>query len=237
MNNSSAHTDSTLYDALRSRDRRFDGVFFVGVTSTGIYCRPVCPSRTPLARNCRFFPLAATAQGAGFRPCLRCRPELAPAGHRSAADSVTARLVRLLREAALEGRRLEDVVRPSGWSVRQLRRKIVEECGLTPGAIMQTERLLFAKRLLHETNLPMAEVALRAGFRSVRRFNAVFAGQCGMNPSALRLKRDAATPASLIRLRLDYRAPYAWPEMLAWIVLYALISCLYRLLLPENGRT
>jgi len=212
-----AATDPTFYQALRSRDRRFDGAFFVGVTSTGIYCRPVCPSRTPLARNCRFFPLAALAQEAGFRPCLRCRPELAPAAHRSSSDSVTSRLVRLLREAALEGGRLEDVARPSGWSVRQLRRKVMDECGLTPSAIMQTERLLFAKRLLHETGLPMGEVALRAGFRSVRRFNAVFAEKCGMRPSAIRSNHESKVSDGVIRLRLDYRGPYAWSEMLEWL--------------------
>lgn len=217
MNPPAAISDPVFYEALRSRDRRFDGMFFVGVTSTGIYCRPVCPSRTPLLRNCRFFPIAAAAQGAGFRPCLRCRPELAPAGQRPVTDPVVSRLVGLLRVAALEGGKLDDVARPSGWSVRQLRRKVVEACGLTPIAIMQTERLLFAKRLLHDTDVAMTEVALRAGFRSVRRFNAVFAEQCGMTPGAIRHKRETQVQPGLVRLRLDYRAPYAWPEMLAWL--------------------
>ncbi|MEO7317699.1 MAG: AlkA N-terminal domain-containing protein [Chthoniobacteraceae bacterium] len=217
MPDSTSCSHPTFYQALRSRDRRFDGAFFVGVKSTGIYCRPVCPSRTPLLRNCRFFPLAALAQAAGFRPCLRCRPEVAPARHRAAADSLATQLVRLLREAALEGRRVEDVARPAGWSVRQLRRKLVTECGLAPGAIMQTERLLFAKRLLHDTALPMSGVALSAGFRSVRRFNAVFAEKCGVRPGAIRRGREAEPPPDTIRLRLDYRAPYAWTEMLDWL--------------------
>ncbi len=209
--------DETLYQALQSRDRRFDGTFFVGVTSTGVYCRPVCPSRTPVRRNCRFFPLAAAAQDAGFRPCLRCRPELAPGIHRTAADDVAARLVALLRQAALEGGSLEDVARQSGWSVRQLRRRIVDECGTTPGAIMRTERLLFAKRLLHETELSMTEVALRSGFRSVRRFNAEFSEKYGMTPGVIRDRRGGKVASGPIRLRLDYRPPYAWSEMLVWL--------------------
>ncbi len=209
--------DDTLYQALRSRDRRFDGAFFVGVASTGVYCRPVCPSRTPLRRNCRFFPLAAAAQDAGFRPCLRCRPELAPGVHRAAADSAASRLVALLRQAALEGGSLADVARLSGWSERQLRRRIVDECGTNPGAIMRTERLLFAKRLLHETDLTMTELALMSGFRSVRRFNAEFSGKYGMTPGAIRDSRGGKVASGTIRLRLDYRAPYAWPEMLDWL--------------------
>ncbi len=205
------------YEALRSRDRRFDGAFFVGVKTTKIYCRLGCPSRLPLQRNCEFFSLAALAQEAGFRPCLRCRPEVAPSVQRAAADSVITQLVRLLREAALEGGQLEDVARLSGWSVRQLHRKLIAECGIAPSAIMQTERLLFAKRLLHETSLPMTEVALSAGFRSVRRFNAVFVEKCGMKPSQIRRTRDVDLNTRRIQLRLDYREPYAWAEMLAWL--------------------
>ncbi|MES2475856.1 MAG: AlkA N-terminal domain-containing protein [Verrucomicrobiota bacterium] len=217
MNPLDANNDNTLYQALRSRDRRFDGAFFVGVTSTGIYCRPVCPSRTPLRKNCRFFVIAAAAQDAGFRACLRCRPELAPAVHRAAESGVASQLVALLRQAALEGGSMEEVAQQSGWSVRQLSRKLAEECGTTPGSIMRTERLLFAKRLLHETDLSMTEVALRSGFRSVRRFNAEFAEKSGMTPGAIREKRmGKVTPGSL-RLRLDYRPPYAWSEMLGWL--------------------
>lgn len=211
------HDDDTLYQALRSRDRRFDGRFFVGVTSTGIYCRPICPSRTPMRGNCRFFPLAAAAQDAGFRPCLRCRPELAPGVVRAAADGVAVRLVGLLRQAAVEGGGMDDVVRLSGWSERQLRRRILEDCGTTPGAIMRAERLLFAKRLLHETDLAMTAVALHSGFRSVRRFNAEFSEKCGMTPGSIRQSRGGKVATGPIRLRLDYRPPYAWSVMLDWL--------------------
>lgn len=209
--------DDTLYEALCSRDARFDGAFFFGVTSTGVYCRPLCPSRTPLRRNCRFFPLAAAAQDAGFRPCLRCRPELAPSVHHAAADDVATRLVSLLRQAALDGGSLEDVAQQSGWSARQLRRRIATECGTTPGSIMRTERLLFAKRLLHDTDLGMSEVALRSGFRSVRRFNTEVSQKYGMTPGAIRGRRGGELASGPIRLRLDYRPPYAWPEMLDWL--------------------
>lgn len=217
MNAPDTTHDDTLYQALRSRDRRFDGTFFVGVTSTGVYCRPVCSSRTPMRRNCRFFPLAAAAEDAGFRPCLRCRPELAPGVHLSAEDNVASRLVELLRQAALEGGSLDEVARQSGWSARQLRRRIADGCGATPGAIMRTERLLFAKRLLHETDLTMTDVALRSGFRSIRRFNAEFSEKYGMTPGAIRERRGVKVATGTVRLRLDYRAPYAWPEMLGWL--------------------
>jgi AraC family transcriptional regulator, regulatory protein of adaptative response / DNA-3-methyladenine glycosylase II len=212
-----SETDASRYHALRSKDARFDGVFFVGVLSTGIYCRPVCPSRTPLRKNCRFFPLAALAQQAGFRPCLRCRPEVAPERHRQASDTLVTQLSRVLRDAALEGTRISQATRHTGWSARQLRRKLVAECGLTPVAIMQTERLLFAKRLLHDTALPMTEVAHGAGFRSVRRFNTVFAEKCGLTPTAVRRAGESGRDEKNIALRLDYRAPYAWREMLEWL--------------------
>lgn len=215
MNNSRI-PDSRAYEALRSKDRRFDGVFFVGVTSTGIFCRPVCPSRTPKEENCRFFASAVHAQIGGFRPCLRCRPEMAPARHREVAESLAMQLTRLLRTAALEGKTLTELAQITGWSPRQFRRRFHTECGIPPVAMMQAERLLFAKLLLHETTLPLADVALSAGFRSVRRFNAVFAAKLGMAPGRLRGRQESTTVSGL-SLRLEYREPFAWKPLLGWM--------------------
>ncbi len=168
--------DDACYRALTARDVRFDGVFFVGVTSTGIYCRPVCPARTPRRENCRFFPHAAAAERAGFRPCLRCRPELAPGQAPVDAVGRTARLAAARIEAgALNGEGgLETLAKEFGLSSRQLRRVVRKELGASPVELAQTARLLLAKRLLAESRLPVIHVAFASGFESVRRFNALF---------------------------------------------------------------
>src|SRR5262249_20843112 len=158
------------YRALSTRDARFDGLFFVGVTSTGIYCRPVCTAKTPGRDRCRFFGSAALAEQAGFRPCLRCRPELAP-GHApvdSARTMARAAAARIEAGALSDGVRLEDLAKSLGLSSRRLRRAVRKELGVSPVQLAQTNRLLLAKRLIAETRLPMVQVAFAAGFNSVR---------------------------------------------------------------------
>lgn len=173
------------YRALKTRDRAFDGRFFVGVTSTRIYCRPICPARTPRRDRCLFFPHAASAEAAGFKPCLRCRPDLAPGN--SSVDAVAAvakRATRLM--ASHPGLGTEELAARLGVSSRHLRRALKSVLGLTPTQLRRRQRLREAKRLLRETNLPLARVALASGFRSLRRFNDEFRRAEGCAPSALR---------------------------------------------------
>jgi AraC family transcriptional regulator of adaptative response / DNA-3-methyladenine glycosylase II len=207
----------TYYRAFETRDARFDGRAFVGVTSTGIYCRPICPARTPKFENCRFFPSAAAAQEAGFRPCLRCRPEIAPdlAFWRGTANTVS-RALALIAEGALDGEDadVETLADRLGVGGRQLRRLFQQHLGASPVAVAQTRRVLFAKQLLHDTHLPMTEVALASGFGSVRRFNETFRALFGRPPSALR-RQPLKAPTESVTLRLAYRPPYDWPGMLA----------------------
>src|SRR5579872_5359050 len=194
----------TCYRALVARDARFDGVFFVGVTTTGIYCRPVCTARTPRFERCRFFSNAALAEKDGFRPCLRCRPELAP-GH-APIDAVgnLARLAAARIEAGAlnDGGNLEQLARELKISSRQLRRAIRQEFGVSPVELAQTNRLLLAKRLLAETSLPMIDLALASGFASVRRFNALFREHYGLAPSQVRRSRRGTDERGSIRLTL-----------------------------------
>jgi len=209
----------TYYRAFETRDARFDGRVFVGVTSTGIYCRPICPARTPKFENCRFFASAAAAQDAGFRPCLRCRPEIAPdlAFWRGTANTVS-RALALITEGALDGgdADVEVLAERLGVGGRQLRRLFQHHLGASPIAVAQTRRVLFAKQLLHDTHLPMTEVALASGFGSVRRFNEIFRDLFGRPPSALRRKGGIDNSArDGVTLRLAYRPPYDWPGMLA----------------------
>ena len=212
----------TCYRAFQSHDARFDGRVFVGVTSTGIYCRPICPARTPKFENCRFFASAAAAQEAGFRPCLRCRPEIAPdlAFWRGTANTVS-RALALIAEGALDEDEagVEALAERLGVGGRQLRRLFQQHLGASPIAVAQTRRVLFAKQLLHDTRLPMAEVALAAGFGSVRRFNETFRDLFDRPPSALRRiardRRDDDSARDGVTLRLAYRPPYDWPGMLA----------------------
>ncbi len=205
--------DDTHYRALQSRDARFDGLFFTGVTSTGIYCRPICPTRTPKRENCRFYASASLAEHDGFRPCLRCRPELAPLG--AGAGGVVDALMRRLQARGMMDAEVADLVAMSGFSARHLRRQFMEECGLSPVAMLQTRRLLFAKQLLQDTTLPVTDVAFSAGFRSLRRFNALFKERYDLTPTALRGSRPAAEDT--VALRLDYRPPLCWPAMLAYL--------------------
>jgi AraC family transcriptional regulator of adaptative response / DNA-3-methyladenine glycosylase II len=208
------------YAALAARDTRFDGAFFTGVKTTGIYCRPVCPAKTPRANSCTFFPSAAAAEAAGFRPCLRCRPELAPyALQANLAHAVWQRIA----AGALNDGDIEALARDVGLSSRQLRRVLQQQFGVSPVELAQTQRLLFAKKLLQETHLTMAEVAFAAGFGSVRRFNTLFAERYRMAPGALRRSGGTQAGASgALRLRLAYRPPLDWPRMLAYLAARAI---------------
>ena len=210
------------YRALQSRDARFDGLIFVGVRSTGIYCRPVCPARTAKFENCRFFASAAAAQDAGFRPCLRCRPETAPhlASWRGTSNTVS-RALALIDDGALDGKEasVEILAERLGLGERQLRRLFLQHLGASPISVAQTRRVLFAKQLIHETRMPMAEIAIAAGFGSVRRFNETFRGLFHRAPGALR-RKSASVPAAAearVTLRLRYRPPYDWESMLAFL--------------------
>jgi AraC family transcriptional regulator of adaptative response / DNA-3-methyladenine glycosylase II len=210
------------YRALQSRDVRFDGLLFVGVTSTGIYCRPVCPARSPKFENCRFFGSAAAAQDAGFRPCLRCRPESAPdlASWRGTSNTVS-RALALITDGALDGdgTSVETLAERLGIGERQLRRLFLQHLGASPISVAQTRRVLFAKQLIHETQIPMTDVALAAGFGSVRRFNEIFRDLFHRPPSALRRKTSASPDGAEggVTLRLRYRPPYDWDCMLSYL--------------------
>jgi AraC family transcriptional regulator, regulatory protein of adaptative response / DNA-3-methyladenine glycosylase II len=217
-------TDDIYYRALTSRDTRFDGVFFVGVRTTGIYCRPVCTAKTPGRKSCRFFASAALAEQAGFRPCLRCRPELAP-GHAPVDNARTvARIAAARIEAGAlnDGGSLEELAESFGLSSRQLRRLVRKELGVSPIQLAQTNRLLMAKRLIAETQLSMVQVARSAGFDSVRRFNTLFRSHYRLTPSALRRASGTIVAADCLRLRLAYRPPLNWAAMLRFLAARAI---------------
>ena len=216
-------SDDARYDALVTRDPRFDGVFFVGVSTTGVYCRPICPARTPGRTRCSFYATAAQAEAAGFRACFRCRPELAPGNTRDgrpaavdAIDVLVAAAARRIAEGALNDASIDDLAAELGVSARHLRRATEARLGVSPVELAQTHRLALAKQLLQDTQLPITEVAFAAGFHSVRRFNAAFEQRMRSAPSEIR-RAHAIAAAGAIRLRLDYRAPYAWEELLAFL--------------------
>ncbi len=208
------------YEAMKSRDTRFDGRFFVGVSTTGIYCRPVCTARTPGRDRCTFYAHAAAAEDSGFRPCLRCRPELAPGAapidaQRSAACWMFARI----ESGALNESDFEQLAKEYGLCSRQLRRAVVGEFGVTPIQLAQTRRLLLAKQLLTETQLPMATLAHASGFSSVRRFNALFSARYALNPQRFRKSgSNKAVAGQGVSLRLAYRPPLAWNELRSFLV-------------------
>ena len=217
-----AHADA-CYLALTARDARFDGRFFTGVTSTGIYCRPVCSVRTPKRQNCLFFSHAAQAESAGFRPCLRCRPELAPSSLpwsiQDASATLAHQAARLLTSCGADS--VSTLATRLGVSGRHLQRIFQAHLGVSPLQYLQTQRLLTAKQLLADTEMPVTQVALMSGFSSVRRFNAAFVGHYQLNPGTLRRQSAAplrAGPARLscITVRLGYRPPYDVQAMLAF---------------------
>ncbi|HEY3776843.1 MAG TPA: AlkA N-terminal domain-containing protein [Rhizomicrobium sp.] len=221
------------YRALSARDARFDGRLFVGVKTTGIYCRPICPARTPKRENCRFFPSAAAAQTAGFRPCLRCRPEISPdaAAWRGTSNSVS-RALALIAEGALDSGDVAVLADRLGLGERQLRRLFDRHLGVPPIAVAQTRRILFAKQLIQETRLSMAEIAEASGFGSIRRFNDAFRKLYDRTPRELRVSKSAGAESSLVTLRLGYRPPYDWESILSFFAARAISG----VELVERGR-
>jgi AraC family transcriptional regulator of adaptative response / DNA-3-methyladenine glycosylase II len=220
------------YQALAARDARFDGRLFVGVTSTGVYCRPICRVRTPQRRNCRFFETPAQAEAAAFRPCLKCRPEIAPGAGlpwsvMDASRTLAQQAAQELNTQAASGEAASLAAlgaRPGG-SDRHLRRIFLAEQGVTPMQYLQTRRLLLAKQLLTDSGMPVAQVALAAGFRSLRRFNAAFAGHYRMSPSRLRgtvggaVEREPASSEAVdaVAITLAYRAPFDHATLLRFL--------------------
>jgi AraC family transcriptional regulator, regulatory protein of adaptative response / DNA-3-methyladenine glycosylase II len=215
---------TACYRAISTRDARFDGRLFVGVKTTGVYCRPICPARTPKFENVMFFAAAAAAQEAGFRPCLRCRPEVSPelAFWRGTSNTVS-RALALIEAGGLDDDDMEGLTDRLGVGARQLRRLFRQHIGASPLAVAQTRRVLLAKQLIHETRLSMAEVALASGFGSVRRFNEIFLKMFGRGPATLRRHRDRARrDADALSVRLAYRPPYDWDAMLSFLALRAI---------------
>ncbi len=193
-----------------SRDRRFDGEFFLGVKTTGIYCRPVCPARSPREANVQYFRSAAEAAARGFRPCLRCRPESAPDSPAWKGTATTVeRALRLIREGALNESNVAELSARLGVGERYLRKLFARELGVSPIAVAQNQRLLFARKLLFETNLPVTEVAWGAGYKSIRRFNSAMRDHFACSPQDMRRGKASAT-GSGISLLLTYRPPYDW---------------------------
>ena len=207
----------TCYRAISAKDTRFDGRLFTGVKTTGIYCRPICPARLPKSNNVQFYVSAAAAHEAGFRPCLRCRPETAPDTPAWRGTSATiGRAFRLIEEGGLDDHSVAHLALRLGIGDRQLRRLFRKHVGASPIAVAQTRRILLAKQLLHQTQIPMVQIALAAGFGSVRRFNEVFQKLFNRPPTQLRrgLEADFAVHSgSEIRLQLPFRQPYDWDEV------------------------
>jgi AraC family transcriptional regulator, regulatory protein of adaptative response / DNA-3-methyladenine glycosylase II len=207
------------YRAICTRDARFDGILFGAVKTTGIYCRPICPARTPKRENVLFFWSAAAAQAAGFRPCLRCRPETAPElGAWNGTSNSVSRALALIELGALDHAGVDALASRLGIGERQLRRLFNQHLGASPVSVAQTRRVLLAKQLIHETRLSMTEIAMASGFGSIRRFNEAFRTLFGRPPRLLR--RAASTDAAgagVVTILVRYRPPYDWPGMLAFL--------------------
>lgn len=205
--------------ALQARDPRFDGRFFVGVSTTGIYCRPICTARTPRRDRCSFHANAAMAEKAGFRACFRCRPELAPGcASVDAVPRLVAAALARIEEGYLDGASIDALAHELGVSSRHLRRVFEVELGVSPIELAQTRRLARAKQLLHDSELSLTAIAYASGFRSLRRFNAAVLERFGRPPSALRRVRAQSRSATgHVTLRLDHRAPLELDELLAFL--------------------
>ena len=208
-----------------SRDARFDGKFFIAVLSTRIYCRPICPARTCKESNVRYYPTAAAAAEAGFRPCLRCRPECSPGTPAWLGSPTTvSRALRLISESGLDEEGIEGLAERVGIGSRHLRRLFIQHLGATPSAVAQTRRLHFAKRLIDETTLPFGQIALAAGFGCVRRFNAGILKVYHRTPTQIRhlARRTKAEPEDQYQFRIPYRPPYQWQRMLTFLAARAI---------------
>jgi AraC family transcriptional regulator, regulatory protein of adaptative response / DNA-3-methyladenine glycosylase II len=203
-----------------TRDARFDGRFFIGVRSTRIYCRSICPVRAAKEKNVLYFPSAAAAAEAGYRPCLRCRPELSPGTPAWLGTSTTvSRALRLISESEMKGEKVDQLASRLGVGSRQLRRLFLRHLGASPNAVMKTRRLHFAKKLIDETNLPMGEIAEASGFGSVRRFNAAFRSTYKRTPSQLRRRPQSSSIQSENEylFRLEFRPPFHWTALLTFL--------------------
>ena len=205
--------------ARRSRDARFDGKFFIAVTSTRIYCRPICPARSPKDENIRYYATAAAAQAAGFRPCLRCRPEASPGTPAwFGTSSVVSRALRLIGDGALDRDDVDRLADRLGVTARHLRRLFVQHLGATPIEVALTRRVHFAKKLIDETALPIAQIAFASGFGSIRRFNGEMRRTFSRTPTGLRkLSRKRDGSAECYRFRLAYRPPYDWAHVIGFL--------------------
>lgn len=208
----------TCYRAIRARDPRFDGRFFVGVSSTGIYCRPVCTVKMPKRENCTFFPSAAAAESHGYRPCLRCRPELAP-GNASidARHRIAQAAASLIEDGVLSEIGIDGIADRLGVTARHLRRVFQSEFGVAPVAFAQTQRLLMAKRLLTDTALPITEVAYAAGFGSLSRFDTLFKDRYRLSPRQLRKTPKHSAPLDSLTFELSFRPPHDWEALLGFL--------------------
>ena len=210
-----------IYERARlARDSRFDGQFYVGVRTTGIYCRPICPANAPKSENVSFFPSAAAAGEAGFRPCLRCRPEAAPGTPAWSGTSTTVRRgLRLISSGALDDGNVEDLADRLGVTSRHLRRLFTKHLGASPLSVAHTQRLHFAKRLIDETTLPMSHISSAAGYGSIRRFNDAFQRTYGRSPRELRKAGDEielSGRTATLTVRLPYRKPFDWSSFLTF---------------------
>jgi AraC family transcriptional regulator of adaptative response / DNA-3-methyladenine glycosylase II len=207
-----------------ARDARFDGRFFIGVVTTGIYCRPICPAPSPKEENVRYYASAAAAAEAGFRPCLRCRPEASPGTPAWLGASTTvSRALKLIGESALDDGGVENLAERLGIGSRHLRRLFLQYLGATPVAVAQTRRVHFAKKLIDETGLSMTQIAMAAGFGSVRRFNATFQNLYGRTPRELRkVTSRGANEAGNYTFRIGYRPPYDWTSAIAFLAARAI---------------
>ena len=207
-----------------ARDARFDGRFFIGITSTRIYCRPICPAPHAKPKNVKYFPTAAAAAEAGFRPCLRCRPEAAPGTPAWLGTSVTVRRgLNLINQGALDTESVEELATRLGIGPRHLHRLFIQHLGASPLAVAQTRRLHFAKRLIDDTRLPMTDIALASGFGSLRRFNDAFHQTYGRAPRDMRRdQRKAAPQSDALSLKLAYRPPYDWNAIREFLATRAL---------------
>lgn len=216
----------TCYQAMQSKDRRFDGLFFVGISSTKIFCRAICSARLPKLENCTFYKSAAAAQQAGYRPCLRCRPELAPTINLPATHNVINQALQLIEKGALDNSSVADLSQQLGINARTLRQQFAHHIGTSPTQVAKTRRLLFAKRLIDETALSMTDIAISAGFKSIRTFNNAFQNTYGRSPSSFRRKptthkstqtdTQTSAPTDTLSLKLPFTTPYNWPALMAF---------------------
>lgn len=208
------------YEAVRTRDARFDGRFFVAVRTTRIYCRPICRVKTPMRKNCQFFSYAAAAEAAGFRPCKRCRPELAPGSSLMEVSSQLARNAAYqIGQDYLSEHSLADLAAKLGVTDRQMRRVFRQEFGVSPVEFWQTQRLLLAKQLLTDSKMPVTEIAMASGFRSLRRFNTLLKERYRLTPTGMRKQQKKQLPAQLseFSFRLNYRPPFDWKRLLDFL--------------------